>query len=186
MNRETPDNAPQDNAPHDAAHGDAPRSHAPHSHAPHGDASQDAAHGDASTVIWATVTDDVLDVAAHEAAVSWSWSGAVVGFTGVVRDHDRGRSVATLFYEAHPNAPAVMADIAARIAAQFPDTRIAVTHRVGHLTVGDVALAAAVASAHRGEAFGACAALVEEIKSSLPVWKRQEFTNGTDEWVGSL
>ena len=60
---------------------------------------------------------------------------------------------------------------------------LAVSHRVGHLDVGDVALVAAVAAAHRRAAFDACARLVDEVKARLPIWKRQVFADGTDEWV---
>ena len=138
-------------------------------------------------VALAGVGESVLDVAAHERAVSSAHAGAVVTFAGVVRDHDGGRTVAALTYEAHPDAERIIGEIAARVAAASgSDVRVAVTHRVGDLTVGDVALVAAVSSPHRAEAFRVCAALVEEIKADLPVWKRQVFADGTHEWVGSL
>lgn len=113
-------------------------------------------------------------------------SGAVVTFAGVVRDHDEGRGVATLDYTAHPSASSVIAGVAASVTARFPSVTVAVTHRIGHLGVGDVALACAVASAHRVEAFTACAALVDAVKESVPIWKEQGFTDGTSEWVASL
>lgn len=141
----------------------------------------------ASRVALADVGEAVLDVAAHERAVTTAHAGAVVTFAGVVRDHDAGRSVAALRYEAHPDARRIIGEIAARVAAESDgDVRVAVTHRVGDLTIGDVALVAAVASAHRAQAFTTCAALVEEIKVALPVWKRQVFVDGSHEWVGSL
>lgn len=64
--------------------------------------------------------------------------------------------------------------------------RIAAVHRAGDLVIGDVALAAAVGSAHRGAAFDACRELVDEIKAGVPIWKHQRFADGTDEWVGAL
>jgi molybdopterin synthase catalytic subunit len=134
------------------------------------------------TVI-ATVTDAQLDVTAHEAAVGHPAAGAVVSFAGVVRDHDGGKGVLRLAYEAHPTAGAVLAEVAAEIAKDPAVVAVAVSHRVGPLEIGDVALAAAVATAHRAEAFAACARLVDEVKSRLPVWKHQLFTDGTDEWV---
>jgi molybdopterin synthase catalytic subunit len=80
----------------------------------------------------------------------------------------------------------VVADIAAEIAGRARGVRaIAVSHRVGRLEIGDVALACAVAADHRREAFETCAELVEEVKRLLPVWKHQVFTDGSDEWVGS-
>jgi molybdopterin synthase catalytic subunit len=131
----------------------------------------------------AVVTDQALDVAAHERAVAHAGAGAVVSFAGVVRDHDDGRAVVELEYEAHPSAGRVLAEIAAEIAAEPTVYAVAVSHRVGRLEIGDVALAAAVSTAHRAAAFGLCARLVDEVKARLPVWKRQVFADGTDEWV---
>ena len=129
------------------------------------------------------VTTDPLDIAAHEAAVAHRAAGAVVSFAGVVRDHDGGRGVIELEYEAHPAAQQVLAEVAAEIAADPAVYAVAVSHRVGRLEIGDVALAAAVSTAHRAAAFAACARLVEEVKARLPVWKRQTFADGTEEWV---
>ncbi len=131
----------------------------------------------------AVVTTDALDVAAHEAAVTHPAAGAVVSFAGVVRDHDGGRGVLELEYEAHPSAGEILAEVAAEVAADPDVFAIAVSHRVGRLEVGDVALAAAVSTAHRAAAFAACARLVDEVKTRLPVWKRQVFADGTEEWV---
>ena len=119
-------------------------------------------------MLLARVVDVTVSVAECSALVTSRASGAVVTFEGVVRDHDEGRGVEALHYEAHP------------------EVAIAVEHRYGDLVVGDVALACAVASAHRAEAFAACAALVDEVKARTPIWKRQEFTDGSDEWVASL
>jgi molybdopterin synthase catalytic subunit len=129
------------------------------------------------------ISTSPLDVAAHERAVAHPAAGAVVLFQGVVRDHDGGRGVALLEYEAHPSAEAVLREVAARVAADPEVYALAVSHRIGKLEVGDVALVAAVATAHRAEAFAICARLVDEVKSRLPVWKRQVFADGTDEWV---
>lgn len=136
-------------------------------------------------VILAAVTEAELDMAAHEAAVGGSAAGAIVAFSGVVRNHDAGRAVTELEYHAHPSAPDVVRQVAADIAARDGVLAVAVSHRVGMLRIGDIALAAAVSAAHRGEAFDACRDLVDEVKHRLPVWKRQVFTDGTDEWVGS-
>ena len=131
----------------------------------------------------ALVTAEPLELAAHERAVEHRSAGAVVSFAGVVRDHDGGRGVVDLEYEAHPSAGAVLAEIAAEIAADESVYALAVSHRVGRLEIGDVALAAAVSTAHRAEAFALCARLVDEVKARLPVWKRQVFTDGDEEWV---
>jgi molybdopterin synthase catalytic subunit len=129
------------------------------------------------------VTDERLDVAEHEAAAGCSSAGAVVSFCGVVREVDHGRAVVELEYQSHPSAQQVLEQIAAEVAADPQVLGLAVSHRIGTLTVGDNALVAAVATAHRAEAFAACARLVEEVKHRLPVWKRQQFADGSDEWV---
>ncbi len=133
----------------------------------------------------AVVTSDLLDIAAHERAVLVPSAGAHVVFCGVVRDHDQGRAVADLFYEAHPTANDVILEVARRFTALPGVAALAVSHRVGQLAIGDVALVAAVSTAHRQDAFEICARLVDEVKKTLPVWKLQHFTDGTDEWVNS-
>ena len=132
-------------------------------------------------MVTALVTDQVLDPAAFEAPLAAS--GAVVTFVGRARDHDGGRAVVELEYSAHPSAQQVLEDIAAKLGQEA--LGLSVAHRVGTLRIGDVALVAVVATAHRAEAFDVCARLVEEVKHTLPVWKRQLFADGTDEWVGA-
>ncbi|MFF5081959.1 molybdenum cofactor biosynthesis protein MoaE [Actinoplanes sp. CA-054009] len=129
------------------------------------------------------VLDAPLDLAAHEKAVTDVRAGAVVSFQGVVRDHDHGRGVTLLEYEGHPSAAAVLREVAEEIAADPDVYAVAVSHRVGTLAIGDVALVASVSTAHRAAAFAACARLVDEAKARLPIWKRQVFTDGSDEWV---
>ena len=129
------------------------------------------------------VTTSPLSVDDHLAAVGGSASGAVVVFSGVVRDHDGGRSVVALEYEGHPSAAGVLEECRAQIAAEPLVHAVAVSHRIGALTIGDSALVAAVSAAHRAEAFAACARLVDLVKDRLPIWKRQVFPDGTDEWV---
>lgn len=139
-----------------------------------------------AVVLRAAVGEAPLDVAEHAALVDRAAAGAVVTFAGVVRDHDDGRPVRGLEYSAHPTAEQVVAEVAAEVAGRARGVRaIAVSHRVGRLAVGEVALACAVAADHRREAFETCAELVEEVKRLLPVWKHQAFADGTDEWVGS-
>ena len=135
-------------------------------------------------VLRAAVTEDPLDVEEHARLVARPDAGAVVSFSGVVRDHDDGRKVRALEYSSHPGAPDVITRVAAQIAATHPQVQaLAVSHRIGPLAIGDSALACAVSAAHRAEAFAACAALVDEVKLQLPIWKRQEFTDGSEEWV---
>ncbi len=139
----------------------------------------------ADRVRLAAVTAEPLDVAAHVAAVSIAAAGAIVTFAGAVRDHDHGASVTELEYQSHPSAVAVIAEVAAELAARDGVLAVAVTHRIGRLAIGDLAIVAAVASAHRQLAFEVCSDLVDEVKLRLPVWKRQVFADGTDEWVNS-
>jgi molybdopterin synthase catalytic subunit len=137
-------------------------------------------------VLRAGLREDPIDLAEHEALVSHQAAGAVVGFAGVVRNHDGGRSVMRLEYSAHPSAAQTLADVAAEIARDCEGVRaIAVSHRIGTLDVGQAALVAAVAADHRKAAFDTCALLVDTVKTRLPVWKHQIFDDGTDEWVGS-
>lgn len=131
----------------------------------------------------ARVVDAPLSVAEHEDAVSVAAAGAVVSFAGVVRDHDGGRSVTELEYVGHPSAADVLAELAGEFAARPELHAVAVSHRIGLLGIGDVALACAVSASHRGQAFSACAELVDEVKKRLPIWKRQVFGDGEEEWV---
>jgi molybdopterin synthase catalytic subunit len=129
------------------------------------------------------IVETPIDRAELEAFARADADGAVVVFEGVIRDHDHGSGVLALDYRAHPDAERFLAEVCADIAASS-GLRVAAVHRVGRLVVGDVALVAVVAAAHRAEAFAACAQLVDEIKSRVPIWKRQHLVDGATEWVG--
>ena len=131
----------------------------------------------------ALITSDPIDRAWLEAQVLTATDGALVVFEGVIRDHDHGEGVSSLDYQAHPDAERFLADVCAAVATSS-GLRVAAAHRIGHLEVGDVALVAVAAAAHRAEAFAACAELVEQIKQSVPIWKRQHLADGPSEWVG--
>jgi len=124
-----------------------------------------------------------ISAAETSTAVQRPDAGAVVTFEGRVRDHDHDRSVASLVYEAHPDADATMARILAEARDRPQVLDAAALHRVGELAIGDLAFVAAVSASHRGEAFDACAWLVDEVKRRLPVWKLQRFSDGSQEWV---
>lgn len=128
-----------------------------------------------------------LDVAAHLAAVSTAGTGAVATFVGQVRDHspDAAGEVVLLEYSAHPDAALVLARLAAEAVAGHEDLRVAVSHRVGELQVGDLAIVVCAASAHRDLAFTVCRELVESVKANLPVWKKQVVADGSHTWVNS-
>ncbi len=131
------------------------------------------------------VTDHPLVPSHLEAVVADRQAGAVVCFVGAVRDHDIGRPVTALRYEAHPDAERMLADLLAGFVATHPDVlALAVAHRYGDLEVGDVACVVAVSAAHRAEAFLTCAALLEQVKAEAPIWKHQSYADGPGQWVG--
>ncbi|MET0197618.1 molybdenum cofactor biosynthesis protein MoaE [Rhodococcus sp. RS1C4] len=135
------------------------------------------------TDLLAAISADPIDTSAVESAVAGPTHGAVVLFSGVVRNHDGGQSVSALEYQAHPEAERFLRTCCVEVAEES-GLPVAAVHRVGDLSIGDVALVAAVASPHRAEAFATCALLVERIKAEVPIWKRQHFASGTSEWVG--
>ncbi len=133
----------------------------------------------------AKISEISLDITAHLAAVDDPAAGAIASFIGTVRDHDpdAGGPVTALEYSAHPDAEATLHDIALR-AIGARRAIVAVSHRIGRLEVGEVAVVIAVATPHRAEAFEICREVIEEIKRDLPVWKRQVEADGTTAWKG--
>ena len=133
----------------------------------------------------AAISPHPLDLDAHLRAVDDPRMGAVTTFVGRVRDHDPDASAAVvaLEYSAHPDAEQALARLAEEAAAAT-GALVAVSHRVGTLGVGDAAVVIAVAAAHRAEAFEVCRALIESIKTDLPVWKKQVESDGTATWLG--
>jgi molybdopterin synthase catalytic subunit len=132
------------------------------------------------------IRDTDLSVDEVRNAIADPAAGGEVLFIGTVRDNDADRGVTGLSYSAHPSAEAELRRVAADIVTKYPEAiGVAAVHRVGDLAVGDLAVVVGVSCVHRGEAFHACHALIDELKASVPVWKHQRFTSGTDEWVGS-
>lgn len=138
-----------------------------------------------SEVLLAEVSTEPLDLNVLIDLVTEDSCGAIAPFLGLVRNHDNDTSVSHLTYEAHPDAAQHLYDVAQKVAKEFAGVRIAVVHRVGTLAIGDAAVVAAVASAHRKEAFAAVIKLVEDLKAEVPIWKHQVFSDGSEEWVGS-
>ena len=141
-------------------------------------------------ILAARLSAEPITVGQAIAAVESDDCGAVVSFSGVVRNHDGGRDVTRLSYSGHPTAERVMAEVVDGVLGDFGGRdgavlRIWAAHRVGPLEVGDAALVCAVAAPHRQLAFAACAELVDRIKDQVPIWKEQFFTDGTVEWVGA-
>jgi molybdopterin synthase catalytic subunit len=110
--------------------------------------------------------------------------GGIALFVGVVRDHDHGATVASLDYTAHPSAAAALRTCAEQTAAAYDVRTLAVSHRTGHLEVGDLAVVVAVGAAHRQAALEACRHLIDTLKEQVPIWKEQALADGTTEWVG--
>lgn len=149
-------------------------------------------------VVSAVLSAEPISVDQAIAAVESDTAGAVVSFSGVVRNHDGGKAVDRLSYSAHPTAHQVMADVVARLVAEqaaagdqsvpagsAQPVRIWAAHRIGMLEIGDPALVCAVSAAHRGQAFAVCSELVDRIKDQVPIWKEQFFADGSVEWVGA-
>ncbi len=132
------------------------------------------------------IRETALSVDEVRTAIADPAAGGEVLFVGTVRDHDADRAVTGLGYTAHPSAQAELRRVATAIAAKYPEAiGVAAVHRVGDLSVGELAVVVGVSCAHRAEAFHACHALIDELKASVPVWKHQRFADGSDEWVGS-
>ncbi len=111
-------------------------------------------------------------------------SGGLVLFVGRVRDHDGGQSVSGLSYSAHPTALDRLQEVCETVAEKYDVHSVAAEHRVGDLTIGDIAVVVATTAGHRGTAFEASRALIDTLKAEVPIWKHQVFADGTDEWVG--
>jgi molybdopterin synthase catalytic subunit len=133
----------------------------------------------------AELRDTPLSVDEVRAAVTDPGAGGIALFVGTVRDNDRTRGVTRLSYSAHPSAAAELRTVAEKVAADFDVRALAAVHRVGDLDVGDLAVVVGVSCPHRGEAFQACRTLIDNLKASVPIWKHQEFADGTSEWVNS-
>lgn len=140
-----------------------------------------------TTPTLARISAEPIDLSSHLDAVADPRSGAVATFVGQVRDHDPSveGTVVALEYSSHPDAESVLSRIAGRAAELDGVLGVAVTHRVGLLEVGEPAIVAAVATAHRSLAFDVCRELVETVKAELPVWKREILADGSHVWVGS-
>ncbi|MEX0879029.1 MAG: molybdenum cofactor biosynthesis protein MoaE [Thermoanaerobaculia bacterium] len=110
--------------------------------------------------------------------------GALCLFVGVVRDQNQGRATTAIHYEAYgPMAEAEMARIAEGLAREFPAVRVRIQHRVGRLSVGDASVAIVAVSPHRAEAFAACRAAIDRIKTTVPIWKKEFHPDGSSAWV---
>ena len=129
------------------------------------------------------VTDRAIDVSALLDDVEGPGEGAVVLFLGRVRNHTGDRPVTKLEYEAYGEmAQSEMEALVDQTRSEHGAARVALSHRVGHLEVGEIAVAIAVSAGHRPNAFGACRWLIDTLKERVPIWKKERYADG-EEWV---
>ena len=130
------------------------------------------------------ITDDPLDSGALIDRARLDTCGAVASFIGVVRNPAGGEAVEAIEYSCHPSARQILREIVSEKSDRPGVHRIVAWHRVGHLGIGEDAMVVAVAAEHRAQAFRAVEAIVEDVKAKLPVWKKQELTDGSHSWSG--
>ncbi len=130
------------------------------------------------------LTRDEIDHHSMTEQVRRGDCGAVVTFLGTVRDLTGERVTVALDYEAYPGmAEKKMAEIERETRERWPVGEMAIVHRLGHLEVGDVSVAVAVSCPHRGQAFDACRYAIDRLKELVPIWKKENWADGTTEWV---
>jgi len=131
------------------------------------------------------IVSEPIDVAAVAGSVTRPSAGAAVTFVGTTRAENEGRSVERLEYEAYPEmALAEMRKIGEEAARRWPIDRVAVTHRVGVVPLGEASVVIAVSAGHRGPAFAACRFVIDRLKQVVPIWKK-EYYEGGEIWIGS-
>lgn len=129
------------------------------------------------------ITHEPLDRAALIEAVTHASVGGIVVFEGVVRDNARGKQVRYLEYDVYPEmAIAKIREIITEAEKRWGIERVAVAHRVGRLEIGEASVIIVVATPHRGEAFEACRYIIDTLKTTVPIWKKEVATSG-EEWV---
>ena len=130
------------------------------------------------------LTNSPIDTQALAATVMRDSDGACVVFEGVVRNHHDGKRVESIVYEAYaPMAEKEIEKIVRGVEKEWPDVGVAILHRLGKLGIGDVSIAIVCVSPHRAEAFAACRAMIDRIKQTVPIWKKERGPSG-EEWVG--
>ena len=130
------------------------------------------------------ITDEPLDTGALIDSARRDTCGAVASFIGVVRNHDGGESVDAIEYSSHPSSQQILRDIVMEFKDRPGVHRIVAWHRVGHLEIGEGAMGVVVADEHRAQAVRAVEGIVEDVKAKLPIWKKQELTDGSHNWSG--
>jgi molybdopterin synthase catalytic subunit len=130
------------------------------------------------------ITEGPLDHASITEGVRSNNAGAVCSFLGTVREMTGDRRTASLDYEAYPEmALKKMAELEDEARRRWPILEAALVHRVGHLELGEISVVVAVSCPHRGQAFEACRWLIDRLKEVVPIWKKEVWADGTEEWV---
>ena len=130
------------------------------------------------------VTREAIDPTAENRQLRDAAAGACCAFEGWARNHNDGKSVALLEYEAHEAiAVAEGKRVIAEARQRFPLLHARCVHRIGKLEIGECAVWVGVSSAHRDEAFAACRYIIDEVKIRLPIWKKEHYVDGRAEWV---
>jgi molybdopterin synthase catalytic subunit len=130
------------------------------------------------------LTSEPIDYALLTESVRSSDSGAVVLFLGTVRELTDGRQTIALDYDAYaPMAEAKLNELETQARARWPIDKVAIVHRTGRLELGEVSVAVAVSCPHRHEAFEAARFLIDELKVTVPIWKKENWSDGTTEWI---
>ena len=130
------------------------------------------------------LTNQPLDYQQFLSSVASNDAGAVVLFLGTTREFTHGRRTASLDYECYPEmAEKKLAELEAEARRRWPLVGVSIVHRLGHLELGEASIAIAVSSAHRAAAFAAGQWLIDTIKEVVPIWKQENWADGTSEWV---
>jgi len=130
------------------------------------------------------LTNEAIDYHAITEQVRRNDCGGVVTFLGTVRELTDGRQTVALDYEAYPGmAEKKLAEIEQETRARWPVGEMALVHRLGHLDLGDVSVAVSVSCPHRGQAFEACRYAIDRLKETVPIWKKENWADGSTEWV---
>ncbi len=130
------------------------------------------------------ITSERIDHAAVTDSVRSNQAGAVCSFLGTVREMTGDRQTVALEYEAYPSmAEKTLRELADRAISRWPIENLAIVHRVGPLGLGEISVVVAVGCPHRSESFDACRWLIDTLKEVVPIWKKEAWADGTEEWV---
>ncbi len=130
------------------------------------------------------ITESPIDHAALTEQVRSNRAGAICTFLGTVREMTGDRRTVSLDYEAYPDmAMKKLAELEEQARARWPIIEAAIVHRVGRLDLGEISVVVAVSCPHRHDAFEACRWLIDTLKDVVPIWKRESWADGTEEWV---